>query len=73
MVHMEKKPEKKSEMHRAETCTCFCASHAYAMQASGRTTAAGFVLSRRIYGGVLVVTHRHRWREGENRYCTSGE
>lgn len=49
LVHMEKKPKKKSAMHRVATCACFCASHAYAIHASGRNNAAGFVLSKRIY------------------------
>ena len=42
-------------MHRAATCACFCASHAYAMHASGRNNAAGFVLSKRIYRCVWYV------------------
>jgi len=52
---MEQKPNRKSAMHRAATCACFCASHAYAMHASGRNNAAGFVLSKRIYRCVWHV------------------
>jgi hypothetical protein len=51
---MEKKPKKKSTVHRAAMCVCFCAIHAYTMHASMRNNAAGFVLSKRIYRCVYV-------------------
>ena len=76
LVHMEQKPNRKSAMHRAATCACFCASHAYAMHASGRNNAAGFVLSKRIY---RCVWHVRGELEGgrpglsKNGYRTSGE
>jgi hypothetical protein len=60
VVYMEKKPRKKSEMHRAKTCTCFWASHAYATQASGRNNAAGFVLSKRIYSCVTECPEQRK-------------
>jgi hypothetical protein len=45
---MEKKPIKKSAVHKDATWTCSCASHAYATRESGRNTIAGLVLSKRI-------------------------
>lgn len=60
LVHMEKKPKKKSAVHRAATCACFCAIHAYAMHVSGRNNAAGFVLSKRIYRYVWCVAARQK-------------
>jgi hypothetical protein len=45
-------------VHRAATCACFCASHAYAMHASKRNDAAGFVLSKRVYRWAWCVAVR---------------
>jgi hypothetical protein len=72
---MEKKPEKNSEMQRAAMCTCFCASHAYATQASGRATAAGFVLSMRIYKVCvyIVINGGFSGTEAGNGDRTSGK
>lgn len=79
LIHVEKKPEKKSEVHRMATCACFSASHPYATHASGRNKAMGFMLSNRIYRCVLLIFGREDggiWEErraGNSRYCTSGE
>ena len=70
LVHMAKKPKKKSAMHRATTCACLCASHAYAMHASGRSNAAGFVRFKRIYRCVSCVADREK---GTSRRCHGRE
>jgi hypothetical protein len=73
--YIEVKPEKKSAMHSAATCACFCAIQAYARQDSGRNNATGFVLSKRIYSTCVgiylwcVTLSKELW----SGYCTSGE
>ena len=47
-IYIEKKPMKKSAVHKDATWTRSCASHAYATTDGGRNTIAGLVLSNRI-------------------------